>query len=470
MSEFQKSEHRARQHSFDNKRNYFELILRQHHHRRANSRDVPRHDSRKAPRSDSRRRSRQASPQAGEDYHEELTARIRQRLNDLSSLCSRAHSASSHKRAHSDERKPHYLRSSNKENSREQRDLAAEIAAQFRQKNLPAASSLEFYRVGKLLGKGAFGKVYLGFHRLTGLEVAIKTIDKVAINDERTQKKVLNEVFIMKKLAHPNVVRLLEVVETRKHLLLIQEYAGGGDLLQLLKARGSLPEAEAKLIIRQVVEGLHACHLHHVVHRDLKLDNVLLNTELTEAKLGDFGVSRLARPGEKIYDQCGTPAYLAPEIIVGTGHEPAYADLWSLGILIYALLCGTVPFKARTLPELHKLILKGRFHLPSTLSSQAKDVIRVLLNPVPQLRISLAELKEHPWFSTHDEPELDESFSCRFLGTALPEVVPVNNSALLEQVERLGFPRDYVLQSLGFHDLNHATATYHLLGLNQAKH
>ena len=190
---------------------------------------------------------------------------------------------------------------------------------------VPTNSS--FYMIGKQLGKGAFGKVFLGLHRITGLKVAIKAIDKSIIQDERTRRKVFQEVYVMKKINHPNVIRLLEVFESSRHLMIVLEYSGGGDLLQLVKSRGFLSETEGKNIFSQVIDGIKGCHMKNIIHRDVKLDNLLITTDFTCIKLCDFGVSRSVKPGEKIFDQCGTPAYLAPEIVADRGYDPFYVDI-----------------------------------------------------------------------------------------------------------------------------------------------
>lgn len=213
-------------------------------------------------------------------------------------------------------------------------------------------TTLDYYKFMKLIGKGAFGKVTLGIHKLTGKQVAIKTVDKSLMKDEYQKKKVLQEVHLLKKVRHQNVIRLLEVFESPKHLLMVMEYAGGGDLLQYVKKRRRLEEEEARRIFRQVVYGLAHCHCRSVLHRDIKLDNILLDND-GEIKICDFGVSRIIKKNQKITEQCGTPAYIAPEIISDNGYEGFSADIWSMGVLLYAMLCGTVPFKAQNMHDLH---------------------------------------------------------------------------------------------------------------------
>jgi 5'-AMP-activated protein kinase, catalytic alpha subunit len=150
---------------------------------------------------------------------------------------------------------------------------------------------------------------------------------------------------LLKKVRHSNVIRLLEVFESPKHLLMVMEYAGGGDLLQYVKKRKRLEESEAKSIFKQIIYGLAHCHCRSVLHRDIKLDNILLDND-GQIKLCDFGVSRVIGKKQHITEQCGTPAYIAPEIISDVGYQGFAADIWSLGVLLYAMVCGTVPFKA----------------------------------------------------------------------------------------------------------------------------
>ncbi len=180
-------------------------------------------------------------------------------------------------------------------------------------------TSVDYYKFVKLIGKGAFGKVTLGVHKLTGKYVAIKTIEKSYMKDEFSRKKVFREVYILKKIRHANVIRLLEVFESSKHLLIVMEYAGCGDLLQYVKRHKRLSESEAKVLFKQVVYGLGHIHSRSVLHRDIKLDNILLDSD-NGVKICDFGVSKIIDKGVSIKEQCGTPAYIAPEIISDQVH------------------------------------------------------------------------------------------------------------------------------------------------------
>ncbi len=230
-----------------------------------------------------------------------------------------------------------------------------------------APTTHEYYKFVKLIGKGAFGKVTLGIHKLTGKYVAIKSIDKECLKDEFSKKKVLREIYILKKLRHVNIIRLLEVFETPRHVLIVMEYAENGDLLHSVKQKKRLPEDQAASIFRQVVYGLAHIHSRNVLHRDVKLDNILLDSE-GGVKICDFGVSKIIDKTAVIYDQCGTPAYIAPEIISDVGYKGFYVDHWSLGVLLYAMLCGTVPFKATNMEALHEMVKKGKFTFVADIS------------------------------------------------------------------------------------------------------
>lgn len=160
-------------------------------------------------------------------------------------------------------------------------------------------TTLDFYKFVKLIGKGAFGKVTLGVHKLTGKYVAIKTIEKAYMKDEFSRRKVFQEVYLLKKIKHSNVIRLLEVFESTNHLLMVMEYAGGADLLKLIKRRGKLKETDSKFIFKQIVYGLAHIHCRSVIHRDIKLDNILLDCE-KGVKICDFGVSKIIKKNQVI--------------------------------------------------------------------------------------------------------------------------------------------------------------------------
>ncbi len=247
-----------------------------------------------------------------------------------------------------------------------------------------------------MLGKGAFGKVNLGMHKLTGKMVAIKSISKEYLTDESSKRKVMQEFSFLKMMRHPSVIRLYETFESKKHILFIIELCAGGDLLNYVRKRRKLKEETAKFVFRQLMEGLQYCHSKSILHRDIKLDNMLLNG-VGDLKICDFGVSRCVKRGERMTEQCGTPAYIAPEILRDKGYEGFAVDIWSAGVALYAMLYGTVPFKGGDMKELQRQILRGKFSLKDSVSAEARDLIRRMLDCDPHKRATIPEIFAHPW-------------------------------------------------------------------------
>ena len=255
-------------------------------------------------------------------------------------------------------------------------------------------TSMDHYKIDKLIGKGSFGKVMLGIHKLTG-----KAIDKSIMKDPFLRNKILQEVYILKKIRHANVIRLLEVFEDPTQLLIVMEYAAGGDLLAFINNKGRLGENEAKEIFKQIVYGLGHIHSRCILHRDIKLDNILLDSE-GGIKICDFGVSKIYTKGNFVSEKCGTPAYIAPEVISGEGYEGYYIDHWSLGVVLYAMLCASVPFKAANITLLLDVIKSTKLTFPALLSEDAKDLILGLLKINPYERLSIPKILSHPWFNS----------------------------------------------------------------------
>eukprot|EP00826_Nyctotherus_ovalis_P037573 TRINITY_DN3435_c0_g3_i1.p1 TRINITY_DN3435_c0_g3~~TRINITY_DN3435_c0_g3_i1.p1 ORF type:complete len:828 (+),score=213.76 TRINITY_DN3435_c0_g3_i1:497-2980(+) len=285
---------------------------------------------------------------------------------------------------------------------KEKEEIIGHIKKYFKEHNEPPPTGSSFYRVGRLLGKGAFGKVNLGMHKLTGKLVAIKSISKQYLTDANSRKKLMQEYTILKKLQHPNVLRLYETFDSIKRTLIVVELCSGGDLLNYVRKHKKLSERLAKFILKKLLEGLHHCHSRGVIHRDIKLDNVLLN-KFGELKICDFGVSRVVPKDRPMTEQCGTPAYIAPEILKGAGYEGFAADIWSAGVALYAMLYGTVPFKSNNMKDLHALILKGKYTLKEGVSKEGKDLVRRMLERNPYRRIMIPEILSHVWMQDIDE-------------------------------------------------------------------
>jgi len=188
-------------------------------------------------------------------------------------------------------------------------------------------------------------------------------------------------------------------------MILAMELCAGGDLLNYVRKRKKLEESEAKVLFKQIIQGLGHIHKRRILHRDIKLDNILLDGK-GRVKIADFGVSKLVKPGDVMHEQSGTPAYIAPEILKEEGYAGFRADIWSAGVVFFAMLCGTVPFKASNMKELHKMIIKGKYNLKEEISPEAKHLLRSMLETDPSKRISIKKILEHPWIQSVDM-ELD---------------------------------------------------------------
>jgi serine/threonine protein kinase len=255
---------------------------------------------------------------------------------------------------------------------------------------------MDMYMVGKVVGVGSYGKVRAAWHRLTGSKVAIKTYDKSKLKDPAHWKRVHSEIKIMEQVSHPRIARMYEAVETPKRMHLIMECLDGGNLCSYVKAKRRLSEDESRKIFFQVLQSIEHLHMLGVTHRDIKLENVLF-ADNKDIKLIDFGFSTVCQPGKRLKVFCGTPSYMAPEIVRRTEYEGKPVDMWSLGILLYALLCGCFPFRAKSYPDLYRRIARGTFAIPEELSSSVKDLLRQLLTVDVSQRITASAAMRHSW-------------------------------------------------------------------------
>ena len=287
-------------------------------------------------------------------------------------------------------------------NVKDRESITEYIITHIKKYNKIPPTNIGFYRIGRLLGKGAFGKVNLGMHKLTGKLVAIKSIKKARLTDNASRAKVMKEYSILKNLRHKNIIRLYESFETEKHILIVMELCSGGDILSYIKRHKKLKEETAKCIFHQLVSGLGYCHSRYTLHRDIKLENILFNHK-GELKICDFGVSSTLPRGERIMEKCGTPAYIAPEILRGEGYEGFGADVWSAGVVLYTMLCGTLPFKANNMNDLQRLILRGKYTIKEDLSKKAVDLLKRILHKDPNKRLTIPEVLMHNWVKSADE-------------------------------------------------------------------
>ncbi|OWA50693.1 Maternal embryonic leucine zipper kinase [Hypsibius exemplaris] len=253
-----------------------------------------------------------------------------------------------------------------------------------------------FYKLGETLGTGGFGKVKLAVHTLTGQTVAIKIMDKVALGEEFGRAEM--EIALLRDMRHPRICELYQVIDTPEKLYLVMEHCVNGELFEYLMQNDRLPEKDARAFFRQVVSAVAFLHNNGCAHRDLKPENILLDGE-HGVKLIDFGLAARPRGGlETLLDTCcGSPAYVAPELIIGDPYNGAEADIWSLGVLLYALVVGSLPFQDDDTNKLFRKIQAGLFHLPAWITPDCKNLLKDMLRVNPLQRIKMSALVAHRW-------------------------------------------------------------------------
>ena len=253
----------------------------------------------------------------------------------------------------------------------------------------------QFYLFGRQIGHGAFGKVNISLHVASGRLVAIKTFTKKNLKNKHARNKIKHEIEMLSRLRHPFITQIYDSFETEKHIFIVMEYICG-DLLGFIRKRGKLSESVTKVIFKQIIEGLKYIHRKKIVHRDIKLDNILIDLTNT-VKICDFGVSKKINKGDIMYDHCGTPAYIAPEIFKNHGYEGFACDIWSAGVTLYYMLGGVQPFCAESIKDLEKIILDGKYDPLEGVSPEANDLINGMLKLDPKKRLTEDEILNHPW-------------------------------------------------------------------------
>ncbi|XP_042615774.1 serine/threonine-protein kinase MARK2-like isoform X2 [Cyprinus carpio] len=309
------------------------------------------------------------------------------------------------------------------------------------------------YRLLKTIGKGNFAKVKLARHVLTSKEVAVKIIDKTQLNSSSLQK-LYREVKIMKFLNHPNIVKLFEVIDTEKTLYLIMEYASGGEVFDYLVAHGRMKEKEARAKFRQIVSAVQYCHQKCIVHRDLKAENLLLDADMN-IKIADFGFSNEFTMGNKLDTFCGSPPYAAPELFQGKKYDGPEVDVWSLGVILYTLVSGSLPFDGQNLKELRERVLRGKYRIPFYMSTDCENLLKKFLILNPTKRGSLEQIMKDRWMNVgHEDDELKPYVDPQ------PDYKDPRRTEIMLQ---LGFSQEEIEESLIKQKYNEVMATYLLL-------
>ncbi|GAB2282481.1 SNF1- protein kinase catalytic subunit alpha kin10 [Dionaea muscipula] len=315
---------------------------------------------------------------------------------------------------------------------------------------------LQNYQLGKTLGIGSFGKVKIAEHKLTGYKVAIKILNRRKIKNMDMEEKVRREIKIGRLFMHPHIIRLYEVIETPSDIYVVMEYVKSGELFDYIVEKGRLQEDEARHFFQQIISGVEYCHRNMVVHRDLKPENLLLDSD-RNVKIADFGLSNIMRDGHFLKTSCGSPNYAAPEVISGKLYAGPEVDVWSCGVILYALLCGTLPFDDENIPNLFRKIKGGIYTLPSHLSHGARDLIPRMLVVDPMKRMTIAEIRQHRWFQDRLP---------RYLAVPPPDSVQQAkkiDEEILQEVVKMGFDCNQLVESLCSRIQNEGTVAYYLL-------
>jgi 5'-AMP-activated protein kinase, catalytic alpha subunit len=267
-----------------------------------------------------------------------------------------------------------------------------------------SARCIGSFVLGKTLGEGTFGEVKLAVHTPTNERVAAKVLEKSRIKTIADVKRVSREIRILKRVRHDNVIHLYEVLDTPNAIYFITESCDGGELFDYIVRHQRLLEPQAAFFFRQLVEGVSYLHTQDVTHRDLKPENLLLQSSRHgwRLKIIDFGLSNTHEGNRMLQTACGSPCYAAPEMIAGKRYHGPSADIWSMGVVLFTLVAGFLPFEDANTSALYKKILAGSYQVPRWVSADARDLLSIVLNTNPAARADMTQIRQHPWFCKAD--------------------------------------------------------------------
>ncbi|KAJ2798905.1 hypothetical protein H4R21_003742 [Coemansia helicoidea] len=290
------------------------------------------------------------------------------------------------------------------------------------------------YAIRELAGEGAYGRVFKAEHLATKRNVALKFVnykDNSNKKCRRHNRRIEREVKLLHLLHHPHIVRIYDVMHSPEGVVMVEEFLGGHDLLSHIQFHGYLRESEACRIFRQLVSAVDYLHRNCIVHRDLKPNNVMLD-EANQVRLIDFGFANIFEWDKQLSTFCGSPSYASPEIVCGIRYTGPEVDIWSLGVILYCMLSGSLPFQGATQSEIFAKVASGRFAMPSHISKEAQDLLRHILTVDPRRRISMVGILRHPWTNRFDEKPIDNYLPLR------PSVVLQPNDESLKKMPVYG--------------------------------
>jgi serine/threonine protein kinase len=305
------------------------------------------------------------------------------------------------------------------------------------------------YKVIRTIGHGTFAKVLLAQHRLTGTSVAIK----VLVKNKPWFQEAMKEANILKKIKHPNIVSLLQVIETKTRGYLILELVEGQELYEYIKTSGHIEEDKARQIFIQILSAVGYCHGHGIVHRDLKPDNIMIDNK-GNIKIIDFGLSTQFKPGEILKEHCGAYAFGAPERFLGQRYDGTKSDLGALGVVLHYMVVGKVPFDSFINPELQRQVVAGVYPAHCGVSKELEDLLSRLMTVIPKYRPTATEVMKHPWLKGH----------WKGLTDIHEEPVPVRpDPDIVDAMQYIGFRAKDIRESLTEEKFNEMSAAYYLL-------
>ncbi|KAJ2699868.1 hypothetical protein H4R19_005506 [Coemansia spiralis] len=306
------------------------------------------------------------------------------------------------------------------------------------------------YAIRQLAGEGSYGRVFKAEHLATKREVALKFVDYKNGSDKKSRRhnrRIEREVKLLHLLHHPHIVRIYDVMSSSGGVVMVHEYLGGQDLFSHIQAHGYLRENEACRIFRQLVSAVDYLHHNCIVHRDLKPSNVMLD-QANQVRLIDFGFANIFEWDKQLTTFCGSPSYASPEIVRGIRYTGPEVDIWSLGVILYCMLCGSLPFHGASQNEIFANVANGRYTMPSHISSQAQDLLRQILTVDPRRRISMRGIVRHPW-------------TYRFDGKPIDNYLPLRPALVLE-------PNEESLKKMPVYGLDTASTAYALASSSTA--
>ncbi|KAM6960973.1 serine/threonine-protein kinase BRSK2 isoform 2-T2 [Aplochiton taeniatus] len=319
------------------------------------------------------------------------------------------------------------------------------------------------YRLEKTLGKGQTGLVKLGIHCVTCQKVAIKIVNREKLS-ESVLMKVEREIAILKLIEHPHVLKLHDVYENKKYLYLVLEHVSGGELFDYLVKKGRLTPKEARKFFRQIISALDFCHSHSICHRDLKPENLLLD-EKNNIRIADFGMASLQVGDSLLETSCGSPHYACPEVIRGEKYDGRKADVWSCGVILFALLVGALPFDDDNLRNLLEKVKLGVFHMPHFIPPDCQNLLRGMIEVDAVKRLTLEQIQKHTWYiGGKNEPEPEQPVPRKVTIRSLPSADDIDPD-VLDSMHSLGCFRDKnkLMKDLLSDDDNQEKMIYFLL-------